>query len=231
MTTPDQVRTGLQTVTAAAATDLRSVAQSAPEASAESRSLLFAATPLIVSDYIDGSAALALDWFEELREAAEPPTPYRPVPLTLVTEEQVSTSVAVATKPLYEIETGVDRDPAEAFGQAVTNLEIEIQRLVAAGFWDTMTGNATADPDAVGWQRFARAGACKFCTMLADRGAVYSEASVHFAAHGNCSCVVGQSYDPSAPRANVMQYVASRRNRSEADRARLREYLNQHYAD
>jgi hypothetical protein len=30
--------------------------------------------------------------------------------------------------------------------------------------------------------------ACDFCSMLADRGAVYGEASAEFEAHDHCSC-------------------------------------------
>ena len=36
----------------------------------EQFSALLAATPLIVGTYLDGSSALALDWYEELRDEA-----------------------------------------------------------------------------------------------------------------------------------------------------------------
>jgi hypothetical protein len=77
--------------------------------------------------------------------------------------------------------------------------------------------------------------------MLAARGAVYTERTARFAAHGavmaggrkggTCMCVAGPAYVPSAPRASAMQYLASRRKRSAADKAHLREYLNHNFPD
>lgn len=230
-TSPDRVRAGLTVVTDAARRDLRAVAGSTEANATAIRSSLFAATPLIVSEYADGTAALALDWFEELREAAGVGTAFTPRPVTLIDEDALAQSVAVTTEPLYEIQRGIERDLADAVEESLRLLEAEVQREVASGFWDTMTTNATEDPESVGWRRFARPGACKFCLMLADKGAVYSEASVDFAAHTNCSCVVGPSYDPNAERASVMQYQASSKNRSEKDRARLRDYLNENFPD
>lgn len=196
---------------------------------------MFAAVPLVVGDYIDGAAALALDWFDELREAASPPSAFVPSPLTLVDEDAIASSVAWATEPLFDLERDLARLTDEMLAQATEDslrlLEPVVQRDVASGFWDTMTSNSTADPDALGWQRYARPGACKFCLMLADKGAVYTETTADFAAHSSCHCVVGPSYDPDAPRASVMQYMASTKNRTPEQRARLREYLNQNFPD
>ena len=230
MTTASEVRTGLQDVTKAAQSDLRAVGAAASDP-AEARAALFAATPLIVSDYAPGSAALALDWFDELRDLASPPGLFAPRPVVTIDDEAISAAVAVTTEALYEIQRGIERDFSEALEESMRQLELEVQKEVARGFWDTMTVNSDEDPDAVGWQRFARPGGCKFCVMLAERGAVYDEVSVNFAAHTSCHCVVGPSYDADAPRASVMQYVASSRNRTPEQQAALREYLNHHYPD
>jgi hypothetical protein len=234
VTTPSQVRAGLTLVTTAAVADTRTVAE-AGRTPAEVRAALFAAAPLIVADYGDGSAALALDWYEELRDEAAPRRPFTPRPLAVVREEELASSVAWATEALYDLERDVARITeellAEATQQSLTLLEPVIQKDVAAGFRDTVTGNVAVDPEALGWQRFTSSGACGFCRMLADRGAVYTEATVDFAAHTDCHCVCGPSYDPDAPKADVMQYVASAKNRTAAQQAVLREYLNKNYPD
>lgn len=39
-----------------------------------------------------------------------------------------------------------------------------------------------------GWRRVTASTACSFCSLLAGRGAVYSEATVGFQAHDGCNC-------------------------------------------
>lgn len=233
-TSPDQVRSGLTLVTSAAQADLRTVtAEVPPEEPATLRAALFAAAPLVVSDYSDGAAALALDWFEELREEARPPRPFTPTPVRLVTDEDVTAMVARTSEPLYHYieDPAPEVDLDQVVADTLRAIEAEIQLEIAAAFRDTMTENADEDLDAVGWQRFARPGACKFCLALSARGAVYTRSSVRFAAHTDCSCLAGPSYDADAPKASVIQYQASSRQRSAADRARLREYLNATFPD
>lgn len=234
MATPEQVRAGLTVVTTAAVADTRAVAATGGTPS-DIRAALFAAAPLIVGDYADGSAALALDWYEELRGAADTRRRFNPRSLAVVREDELASSVAWATEALHDLEQDLSRLTDELLREAtersLTLLEPVIQKDVAAGFRDTVVGNTANDPDAVGWQRFAKPGACKFCVMLADKGAVYTEATADFAAHTDCHCVCGPSYDPDAPPASVMQYVASSKNRTPAQRAALRDYLNQNYPD
>lgn len=233
-TPPSQVRAALAKVTAAAVADVLTVAGAA-DSPTEIRDTLFAAVPLIVADYSDGTAALALDWYEDLRDAANPAHRFTPVPITEVRDEHLATTVAWSTASLYALRTSSAADVARLLTQAVEEsmalLLPEVQKEVAAGFRDTITGNADADPDAAGWQRFAQAHGCKFCQMLASRGAVYTKTSVRFAAHTNCLCVAGPSFDPHAPHASVLQYVASRRTRSEEQKAYLRDYLNENFPD
>jgi hypothetical protein len=191
---------------------------------------MFAVAPLVVAEYAPGSATLALDWFEEIRESSIG-TGYRPTPRLNVTDDDVAASVASITESLADIEREIQADADRLIAQLTADLEAQVQKQVAAGFWDTITENADDDPDAVGWQRFARGGACKFCVMLAGRGAVYTKTTVNFAAHTTCHCVAGPSYDPNAPRASVMQYLGSKRSRTEKERADLRAYLNDNFPD
>lgn len=235
-TSPSRVRRGLQLVTDAARADLRAVvAASRGESPATIRAAVFAAAPLLVDEYSDGAAALALDWYEELRDAARAPNSFTPKPLRSVTDADVAAMVAQATSTLHDIEDRVaaeaERLVEEATRNSLTLLEGGLQKLVADGFWETTTGNTSQDPDAVGWQRFARDGACKFCLMQAARGAVFTAATARFAAHTTCHCLAGPSFDPTAPQADVMQYVAAKRQRTEKERADLRAYLNHNFPD
>lgn len=226
-TPPSDVRTGLTVVTAAAVADARTVAASGSSAE-EIRAALFVAAPLIVADYSDGASALALDWYEELRDAANPPKQFTPAPLSLVTDDDVRASVARSTVTLRSVS---DDSLADAVEVSLSLLDSELRKLVASGFWDTMTGNSTEDPSALGWRRYARVNACKFCLMLADRGAVFTERTARFAAHGDCHCLAGPEFDFHAPLASAMQYMASKRVRSAAEKARLRDYLNENFPD
>lgn len=236
-TSPSRVRRALTLITGAAVADAEKVAHAAARTGspADVRAALFAATPLIVGDYIDGSAALALNWYEELRDEAAPPRRYNPVPLTLVDEDNLASAVAWSTRTLYDLEQDLARMTEdllrEATEESVRILSGEIQKATATGFWDTVVGNTRRDPSAVGWRRYAQAGACKFCLMCAARGAVYTEATADFAAHTTCHCTAGPAFDPEAPRANAMQYVASSKHRTPEQQAQLRSYLNENYPD
>lgn len=53
---------------------------------------------------------------------------------------------------------------------------------------ETITSSIRADRRALGYQRIASGNACAFCSMLADRGAVYGENSASFEAHDRCGC-------------------------------------------
>lgn len=229
-TSPSDVRAALTVVTAEAVAETQAVANLA-DSPAATRAALFAAVPIIVPDYADAAGSLALDWFEELRADAAPPRSFAPRIVTTVNDDDLTTMVATTTRSLYEIEQGFRDDLDTAVAQMMSELEGEIQKAVASGFWDTMTENSAADPDAVGWRRYARPGACKFCKMLAGKGAVYSEDTARFAAHASCHCLAGPSYDPDAPKATAMQYVASKKRRTAKERAALRAYLNQHFPD
>lgn len=222
-------------MTAAAASDTRAVAEAASSPS-DIRAALFAAVPLIVGDYIDGSAALALDWYEELRDGASPARSFTPSMVTRVDADAISAAVAVSTRALYELERDLDRLTEDLLRQATEEslalLEGQVQQDVAAGFWDTVTENATQDPDSVGWKRYARPGACKFCVMLANKGAVYTRETARFASHPDCFCVPAPEFDRTGwDEASRIQYLASSRRRSAKERAALREYLNHNFPD
>jgi hypothetical protein len=59
---------------------------------------------------------------------------------------------------------------------------------------DTIMQTVKADPRAGRWQRVTSGAACDFCSVLADRGAVYSEDSSDFESHDHCSCTAEPIY-------------------------------------
>jgi hypothetical protein len=231
-TSPDVIRRDLTVITGAAQADIRTVANAAPNDPTDLRAALFAATPLIINEYADGAAALALNWFEELRNEAGVRTPFQAQPLVTITEDDIAAMVARTTESIHDLQRGIEQDIEKAVTESMAALEAEMQREVAAGFRDTITGNSAQDPESPGWKRFAQAGACKFCEMLSARGAVYTEATARFAAHTSCSCLAGPAFGShDFVKATPMQYVASKRTRTPAQHAALRDYLNEHFPD
>jgi hypothetical protein len=65
---------------------------------------------------------------------------------------------------------------------------LAVSRALQVGGRETITSTVKADPRAVGYERVTSGSACDFCSMLADRGAVYGEASADFEAHDGCAC-------------------------------------------
>lgn len=101
-------------------------------------------------------------------------------------------------------------------------------RLVLEGGRDTVRGSLSADPRGRGWQRVTGSGACKFCRMLAGRGAVYSANTADFASHDHCGCSMAAVYSERA--IPVRDYEPSPRGRfsaraTEGDRARVADAL------
>lgn len=231
-TSPEQVRTGLTVVTTAAAAELAEVATAAPVE--QVRGVLFEVVPLIAETYSTAAAALGADWYEELRDAAAPGSPFVPTVVIPDRADALQATVAVATPELRDTESMQEiLDPEAYLADVLAEIEAEMQREIANALRETVTENTERDPDAVGWRRHVRGSeSCKFCQMLADKGAIFTENTARFAAHTHCRCLAGPVFGRvDGPTASVLQYAASRRNRSEKERAKLREYLNEHYPD
>lgn len=227
-TSPDVIRRTLLRLTGLARRELRAVSEATKRDAQAWRAALFASVPLIVGEYGPASATLGADWFTDLREdSTRRLTPFTPSIVVPTSAEDMTAMVARNTSPLLDPMLDVEAE----IERIIAQIEAEVQREIAQAFRETVTENSKADPESVGWQRFTRDGGCKFCLMLAARGAVYVEANARFASHTNCNCLAGPSYDPDAPKADVLQYVASRRSRTPAQQARVRAYLNSNFPD
>lgn len=223
MPTPLESRAALQLVTGeavAASLDLLERSQGSPEVR---RAGLLEGVPALVGYYSDGSAALAADFYEEQRELALVRSRFVAEPVVLDRTVKLRRGIAWASEPLI----------AGASVLLVASRLAEVVQLeVARPYRDTITTNRRKDPDAVGWRRIT-AGGCKFCLMLAARGAVYKHNTVRFAAHPNCHCTAQPVFktNDTGIEASVMQYKASKRVRTPEEKASLRGYLNTYFPD
>ncbi len=183
----------------------------------ESRRLqLLDTIPGVTAYYSEGSAALAVDYYEDARAGA--PGGYAPTPVVLDRTVRIRRGVAWATEPL-----SIDDDELAA-ARLAKLMRSELNR----PYRDTILTNRRADPACVGWKRITDGDACPFCRALADRGAVYREATATFAAHDDCSCTAAPVFKGGAvgPEADVMQYMASGRRRTPKERAAIRDWIS-----
>jgi len=113
---------------------------------------------------------------------------------------------------------------------ALTETQGSMSRLVLNAGRETSIETLRADTAAIGWQRILGTGGCDFCKMLAERGAVYKEDTVDFAAHDHCGCSVVPQYGDELQ--TVKDYVPSARLKTDAARKRnnaaIRAYLKDH---
>lgn len=176
----------------------------------------------LVAYYSEGSAALAADFYEDARSDAGVRGNFAARAVVLDRTVNIRRGFAWAAEPL-----SIDND-VEALNRLTDVMRSEVVR----PYRDTVLSNRLRDSQAVGYKRIASSSACGFCRMLAARGAVYREATAYFAAHGNCQCTV-QPWFRGQPgqEANVIEYIASRRKKTPAQRERVRQWIAAEYPD
>lgn len=168
-----------------------------------------AAVRALVSEYGNGSATLAADYYDAQRVAARVTGRFTVPLLDPPPDEQVDNSLRWATKDLWP------RDPEDPAMTAAQKLPIEqrldaaevkaeavAQKLVTDQGRGTVQNAVRQDRQAVAWARSAALGACAFCKLLASRGAVYKQDTVGFRAHDGCHCMAvpvfkGQKFELS----------------------------------
>ncbi|WP_223690102.1 VG15 protein [Leifsonia poae] len=219
MPSSSETRAALQLVTGEAVTtgvDLLQRLQGTPEVQ---RLALLDSVPGLIGYYADGSAALAADYYDETRALAGVRVPYTSELVIADRTVKIRRAIAWSAEPLF---TG----DGDAGGRLAEVIQIETAR----PFRDTITTNRQRDPEAVGWRRVT-SGGCKFCRMLADKGAVYREGTARFAAHPHCHCTAEPVFGPNDTGESVsaMQYLGSKRRRTPEQQATLRDYLDTYY--
>ncbi|WP_193510474.1 hypothetical protein [Cryobacterium sp. BB736] len=126
------------------------------------RNTLIAAFPELIGPYITTAGELTAVWYEDLRRAALGGTFYATASGE-VNAAQVNALVRWGVRPLF----------GQSDSTALSLIGGGIQKMVAGAGRHTIDANARKDVASTSWARVARPGACKFCTMLAGRGAVY----------------------------------------------------------
>lgn len=224
-TSPEIVRAQLTIVTTAAAAEVANAA--AGVALERQLDTAMAAAELIVPGFYDAAGSLAVAWYDEIRDESNPSTAYSPTiigdPATDWIEREVES-----------LRADLEGDLEQQMQRLTDELDALVEKEVARGFRDTVLGNARTDQEAIGWSRIARGNACKFCVMLAGKGAVYrSESTATFASHKSCHCAARPAFrnGENGPEASVQQYLASSTRRTPAQRKALRKYLNENYPD
>lgn len=175
------------------------------------RSRLMRFTPDLVQTYGESAAAMAADWYEQVRVANGLPRHFQalmPDGGSYGAQSGYWSKQRAATVGTVQRAAGhlFDGD-SQSFLTAVSS---KAGKYALGGARETIRRSTFADPEAVGWRREVSPGACEFCEMLADRGAVYKDDTADFAAHGNCNCVAVPSWDRSAPEVSADAYAASR---------------------
>jgi len=187
------------------------------------RAVLLESIPPLIDYYAAGSATLGSDAYDEEREAAAVRSSFTTDAVVADRTVKVRRAIAWSAAPLI-------LDPEDVVSATARLAEI-IQYEVARPFRDTVTTNRREDPESAGWRRISNGG-CRFCRMLADRGAVYRESTARFAAHTNCHCTAQPVFKTNVgEEASAIQYLASRKNRTAKQKAELRDYLDMYYPE
>lgn len=183
------------------------------ESAAQSETALRDILPGLIDTYGIAASALAADWYDDLRAKTGVPGSFAAVPADI----PETGSQALVGWALSE---------ASDFAAFQSLIEGGVQRRIANFPRLTVTSASIADPQSDGWQRVGDGDTCAFCSMLIGRGSVYSEASADFASHDKCGCTAVPAFS-GEPRP-VKPYTPSQRNITDADRARVRDWIASH---
>ena len=149
----------------------------------------------LVSEMAPAAIEMAAEHFEAMREDAHIVQPFRVPVIEAPTPADVEAYLDKAVADLLDGGT-------TEFGALRAAIEREIdsaaQKMLADAASDELLAAVEADPQAIGWARVTREGACAFCLMLTTRGPVYrSKVTANFRAHvavngrgGTCHCTV-----------------------------------------
>jgi hypothetical protein len=161
----------------------------------------------LIVELSSAAASLAADHFETLRDEAHVAQPFRVPIIDLPSQDDIEHELDRVTADILD---GSSSD-FEALRQAIeAQIESSAQKMIADAASNEQMAAVEADPQAIGWARVTRPGACAFCLMLATRGPVYgSKTSASFRPHvavngkgGTCHCTVEPlwrgTYEPAA---------------------------------
>lgn len=165
------------------------------------RDALMEFVPALVERYGSAAAAMAAEWYDEYRAEAGVRGRFRALPIT---PDESAATLGTVRRAAGHLFTD---DPTAA----LLAISAKAAKYALAAARRTVTASSIADPASGGWQRVTRPGSCRFCLMLAGRGAVYRRETADFASHDDCNCAAKPSWDKNAPEVDVRLYEASKR--------------------
>lgn len=175
---------------------------------------LFDVLPSLVSKWGTASASAAADWYDGLRETAAVPGRFLAI-VPQLDDLGADALASWAAQPLQEQVPDVET--------ARYRIDGGLQKRLVNAANLTVTTSAEQDPQARGYMRRTRPNACKFCVMVASRGAVYTKASATFACHEHCYCEAVPAW--GGQPLPVGPFKPSARPQTAADRARVRKWI------
>ncbi len=173
----DRHRRDVAQLVAIAHNDLRLLVARQTGDAEQARDELIDFLPQLTAIYGAAAAALAADWYQDLREASGVRGRYVPDIAELPGTDRTDALARWAVGPLFQAEPEPDRVYLLAAGG--------MQRIIANADRETITTSSVNDRGAQGWTR-STSGPCDFCDKLA--GPVYA-AEVEFSSHDGCQCV------------------------------------------
>lgn len=140
--------------------------------------------PDIVQVYSDSTALVAADFYDSMRRVPTSAGSFAAIMAQPANVERASAVARWAITPLFQSEPDWDK--------ALTHLLGGTDRLVKQAGRDTVFESAMKDPAITGYARVpGGAEPCRFCLMLAGRGAVYKTDRAAGALnryHNDCNC-------------------------------------------
>lgn len=229
MTSAAEARQGLVDLTSLARDDLAAFWALVRDWPADQiRDALMDVLPALGAEYGDAAAELAASYFEAARERSGARGSFAPVLAEPPSRARWEALSRWGVDPLFSATPDAQT--------ALTLIAGGLQRSIADQHRRTVVESSLADPAASGWRRVARAGACSFCKVLADRrsdgeNGVYTEASVQFKSHDNCSCTASPSWAPNATKVIGVPFRYSQKKaswsaeRKARENASMRDYI------
>lgn len=147
--------------------------------------------PELIQAYGEIGAAVAADYYEDLRESSPAiRQAYAAVMADAIPLDTIQKNVGWAVKPMFQ------GNPDGALGRVLDITD----RLVKGQGRQTVETNVVRDPARARYARVPTgASTCAFCLTMASRGAVYlSEASASKDYHGHCDCAPTPMWDGDA---------------------------------
>lgn len=183
------------------------------------RATLLEVVPEVIGYYALGTAALGADFYDERRELAGVASGFTAT--ATISDRVVKTrrGIAWAAEPLF----------TDDFDTSLARLREIVGSETIRPYRDTILVARKEDPESVGWKRITSPGACGFCLLLADKGAIYKQETARFAAHTSCMCTAAPVFrTQTGPEASVLQYAASRRTRTPAEKEDIRWWVQEY---